>query len=114
MKIAINTCFGGFSLSPECFHWLVKNKDWRIGNDKEAEIKAYQSGTCECFSLKKYNSIETRTNPDLIEAIEKLGSEIASGPCSKIEILEIPDGYDIEIHEYDGKEYVAEKHKKWG
>ena len=56
MKIAINTCYGGFSLSKKA---------------------------CKELGLKSgYDSIE-RNNPKLIEVIEKLGKD-ANGECANM------------------------------
>lgn len=55
---------------------------------------------------------EDRTDKDLIEVVEKLGKQ-ASGRCAKLEIVEIPDGVEYEIDEYDGIETIREKHRTW-
>jgi len=78
MKIAINTCYGGFSLSKKA---------------------------CKELGLKSgYDSIE-RNNPKLIEVIEKLGKD-ANGECADLSIVEIPDSADWTIEEHDGKEWI--------
>lgn len=78
MKIAINTCYGGFSLSKKA---------------------------CKELGLKSgYDSIE-RDNPKLIEVIKKLGKD-ANGECADLSIVEVPDGADWTIEEYDGKEWI--------
>ena len=61
-----------------------------------------------------YYDNEDRANPKLIQVIEELGSELASGTYSKLELVEIPDGIEYEIDEYDGQEHIAEKHRTWG
>lgn len=86
-KIAINTGFGGFSLSDECLQELGLGDDFCV------------------------EDIE-RDDPKLIAAIEKLGTE--ASPEGDVEIIEIPDGVDWVICEYDGKEWIAEKHRTWG
>jgi hypothetical protein len=57
-----------------------------------------------------------RDDPILIRIIQELGPEQAAGQHSKLKIIEIPD--DVQengwiIQEYDGIEWVAEKHRKW-
>lgn len=54
-----------------------------------------------------------RNDPDLIRAIELVGSENSTGFCSDIKIVEIPDDVDWVIQEYDGLEWVAERHRTW-
>jgi len=90
MKIAINKCFGGFSLSEQAY--------------KSLGLKWDGYGY-------KYN--DKRTNPKLIKVIEKIGEEMASGKNAKIKIVEIPDNIGWEISEYDGTETVHEKHRSW-
>jgi hypothetical protein len=45
--------------------------------------------------------------------VEDLGDK-ASNWAAKLEVVEIPDGVEWEIDEYDGIETVDEKHRSWG
>ena len=87
MKIVINKCFGGFSLSDIAME--------RIKNFMAIEDEVdYRFGEC------------SRTSKVLIETIETLG-EKANGSYANLYIVEIPDdATDFEIMEYDGSEYV--------
>ena len=87
MKIAINRCYGGFSLSQKAQEALAT-----LGIEDHYELK--------------------RNDPKLIEVIEKLGPE-ANSRFSELKIVEIPDDVEWEIKEYDGQEWVAEKHRTW-
>lgn len=50
---------------------------------------------------------DARYNPRLIEAVEKLGTERASGYCGCLKVVELPDNTtDHYIEEYDGLEIV--------
>lgn len=53
-----------------------------------------------------------RTDEDLIKVVEKL-KEKANTICSKLKVIEIPDDLDYEIEEYDGNEWISEKHRTW-
>jgi hypothetical protein len=56
---------------------------------------------------------DDRTNSLLIQVVEELGTA-ANGGCSKLSVVEIPDGTEYEIDEYDGMESIHEKHRTWG
>ena len=89
MKIVINTCFGGFNIS------------------KEAKA-LYETIT----SIEAISHEMQRNDPVLIKIVEDLGAE-ANGSYAKLKVVEIPDDVDWFIDAYDGKEWVAEKHRTW-
>jgi hypothetical protein len=88
-EIVINSCYGGFGLSPEALE-LYKNihpvpvESWRIRRD----------------------------DPDLVFVVKKLG-EKADGSCAKLKIVEIPEEIDWIITDYAGIEQIEEAHKVW-
>jgi len=92
MKIVINVDWGGFGLSEEAYKEL--GLEW------------------DGFGYA-FNGYECRTNPKLVEVVERLGSERASGHFAKLKVIEIPDGIDWVIYNYDGIETVHEKHRSW-
>jgi hypothetical protein len=49
----------------------------------------------------------------LVEVVVRLGSERASGRLAKLKVIEIPDGIDWILYDYDGIETVHEKHRSW-
>lgn len=55
---------------------------------------------------------ENRAHLLLIRVVEHLG-EKANGSCAELAVVEIPDGVEYEIDEYDGNEHVAEVHRTW-
>lgn len=101
MKIVINKYYGGFGLSQSVYAELgikwdgygyLSNKDMGIESD---------------------NYMAYRQDPRLIAAIEKVGEDKASGELAKVRVVEIPDGIEWEIDEYDGIETIREKHRSW-
>lgn len=61
-----------------------------------------------CFDRDR----QWRTDPRLIEIVERMGPE-ASSPLAKLVVVEIPDGVEWELDEYDGIETVREQHRSW-
>lgn len=54
-----------------------------------------------------------RDDPLLIQCVREMG-EAANGSCADLKIVEIPDGVEWEISEYDGNEHIAQQHQTWG
>jgi len=101
MKIAINKCYGGFSVSKEVYDELGLEWDEYGMLDNAA------------FGIKSDNWDEYRADPKLIAAIEKIGLEESSGKYADIGIVEIPDDVKWEIDDYDGIETIHEQHRTW-
>jgi hypothetical protein len=96
-KIVINRKYGGFSLSEEA---VAMYRELKEEADKNI-----------IFPLDI-----PRDDPMLIQVIQKLGEQASSGSFAKLKIVEIPDdvpegGWTIQ--DYDGIEWVAEKHRVW-
>ena len=163
MKVVINACFGGFSLSPrglkrwaelkgrECYFYRQTAYEFRDGADRYERLeldaldgndlfvhafdvpdavergllgrnKDWASLTSEQRDARNaeysahsiYHGDIPRDDPDLIRVVEELGGEHrtgASGSCAELRIVEIPDGTDYVIDEYDGNEHIAEAHR---
>lgn len=57
------------------------------------------------------NNLE-RTDPLLIQTVEALGQK-ASGRFADLQVVEIPDGIEWHLDEYDGIESIHENHRSW-
>lgn len=159
MKVVINKCFGGFSLSRkavkrmadlqgrECYffthfspdgqcdigkHYPAQDYDgdgldmfWSafdipnpndvLGKDDDWNNKSQDQRDASNTLHSKHhlsNRPDDRTDPLLIRVIEELGKD-ANGACAELEIIEIPDGIEYTIEEYDGSEHIAEAHRTW-
>ncbi len=140
MKIAINTCFGGFSLSHEAVMEYAKIKGFDLYPFVEERLP---DGSLDFNSRKfiPYNPNEDvfiihystkplkdgmyeensyfsdrdipRNDPALIVVIKKLRKK-ANGSYANLKIVTIPDNVEWQIEEYDGLEHIAEKHRTWG
>ena len=140
-KIVINACYGGFSLSDAATkrYYALKNDGaelyayeavpntglnrynrvddtssmfvTHLKHDYGPVIKNIREVPSEDYF---YHRDSERDDPVLIQVIEEMGSEAASGQCAELEIVEIPDDVEWHIEEYDGYEHVAEDHRTWG
>lgn len=91
MKVVINTCYGGFGLSDEAME----------------RYKILKGITEEVY----YWDIE-RDDPALVQVVEEMG-DASFGSFACLKIVDIPDGIQWGIEEYDGSEWVAESHRTW-
>lgn len=91
-KIVINDCYGGFGLSVRAFN----------------EYKQLAGITDPKF----YDRDIPRDDPYLVDVVRRLGMA-ANGTHANLKIVEIPGDIEWLIQEYDGAEWVAEKHRTW-
>lgn len=134
MKVVINTCFGGYSLSAEAQEALAERKgvgpihwfEWDHKASNDAIV--YRSLTSEQARKASFPMAylgpdpkedeyfecrpENRSDPDLVAVVEELG-EKSWGRHAELKVVEVPDGVEYWIDEYDGREHVAEKHRIW-
>lgn len=145
MKVVINRCFGGFSISEKAARHMAaagsKQAQAEVARH-EAELAAFRAyrddgvkptGDERDFRTGmwdisiKYNKVPDfhgygygdgfeggydRADPLLVAAVEALGAE-ANGQHASLSVVEIPDGVNWHIDEYDGSEHVAEDHRTW-
>ena len=125
MKIAINKCYGGFSLSDKAIEMIMKRKGLkcyrykqtkfnysdgvdeytRIDDNEPSSFVSYSTtdlgktiGNIPYENYWYYRNLE-RTDKDLVSVIEELGNE-ASGRYGSVKVIEIPDDVDWEIDDY--------------
>jgi len=92
-KIVINKCHGGFGLTDAAMF-------------RYAEIKKIEDvDTIHIYDI-------CRDDSALVQVVEELGEE-AMDNYADLKIVEIPEDVDWYIHEYDGMEHVAERHRTW-
>ena len=131
MKVVINKCYGGFKLSDKAIDRLKElskekgdKKLLRMIEEEEKTKREWVEEMKRKYGINpskskifggKYWGLSDidRTHPLLIQVVEELGEE-ANTPVSKLKIVEIPDDVEWEIEEYDGIEWIAEKHRVWG
>lgn len=134
MKVVINVCFGGFGVSTEAMKELISRGaigvrkyseieysgglSRGIGNEKFVDAgDGYEVGWIKDVlykdgSIYTFEDSENRADPVLVSVVEEMG-ESANGEHADLKVVEIPDGVEFTIEEYDGNEHIAEKHRTW-
>lgn len=139
MKVVVNRCYGGFGLSDKACEMVMNRKGLGCFRYKQTKYD-YRDGVKEYTRYEKfdnnglfahYQTIDLgekvdklpnethwycgnldRDDADLIAVVEELGED-ANGRFAKLEVMEIPDGVDWEIDDYDGMETIHEVHRSW-
>jgi hypothetical protein len=103
MKVLINKCHGGYGISADALSMYADKKGLKYSVKNEyMPFLEIADGT----SLSSY-TIE-RNDPTLIAVFEELGSEDFSGISANVAIVEIPNGAQYRIGEYDGLEWIEQ------
>lgn len=121
MKLVINRFFGGFGLSEAGMRRYFELKGWTLYIENAGSWSATywkvppedrQRYNAEYEQKSVYAGDIPRDDPELVCVVEELGSA-ANGSCAELAVVEIPDGTEWQIEEYDGNEHVAESHRTW-
>lgn len=139
MKIVINSCYGGFGLSHKAVMRYAEIKDIKLypwvdditkgiykdeatvdnprigvhyGTIPIKDDADYKEKSKKNDSFYWNDRDIDRPDPALIQVVEEMGKK-ANGRSASLKITEIPDNIKWQIEEYDGLEYIAEKHRTW-
>ena len=138
-KVVISECYGGFGLSWAAMQKLAERKGlvasyFAMMPEVHAKVRgsapvdpddtfttrvigpravtAYPAGEDRDQFIFGSRDIE-RDDPDLVAVVEELGGGPASAKLASLSVVEIPADVEWEIGEYDGYEWVQEKHRRW-
>jgi len=114
MKVVINKCYGGYGISKKALLRMrelgseAAKKEPLIGEpwDDTGKICDRDYDTFYLYGLPRHD-------PILVRVVEEMKEE-ASGPLAELRVVEVPDGVEYEIQDYDGIEHIAETHRTWG
>lgn len=138
MKIVINKCYGGFGLSHEGVRRYAKEAnidikyrdvtglpiEERLEDEivKVLPLKVMDetpTNPGDLFGVSYYSNGDywhelniPRNDPALVRVVED-DSKLVSSRYGELKVVEIPDGVEWEIEEYDGSEWVSEVHQTW-
>lgn len=143
MKVVINTCYGGFSVSLVAARFMAEAGSERakkeVAEHEEVlrRFRLYRDGELT-LSKNDFNKgmwdidIKYDKEPEFhgygyvegmdgryerndphLVAAVEKLGDEAGGSFADLKVVEIPDDVDWEIDEYDGNEHIAEKHRIW-
>lgn len=140
-KIVINTCHGGFGLSHEAVLAYLEQSGqqvWVEVNEKYGKLIPFtyhlvspenrvegtpdnwhdmtldqrQAHHAAYSETVFYDRDLARDDPCLVQVVDQLGA-VANGRHAELKIVDVPDDVNWYIEEYDGAEWVAERHRTW-
>jgi hypothetical protein len=130
MKVVVNTCYGGFSVSEAAIKRYAEIKGltlypendeygttyYIVPKDQRENLDNWEDLTLEerIASNRRADAQELKVERDetLAQVVEELG-KAANGEYADLAIVEVPNDVSWRISEYDGKEWVAEVHRTW-
>ena len=130
MKVVVNRCFGGFGLSIAGMKAVMARKGrecyaftgYPVLTPKDGDDSLF----CSFYDVSNAHELSQedreehyisyrdfdRNDPDLVAVVESLGKD-ANESCADLEVVEIPDGIQWHVEDYDGNEHIAEDHRTW-
>jgi hypothetical protein len=139
-EVVINKQYGGFGLSPEAqvmlagfqgkhlFFYVQTKMRFRDGVDEFRRTNQPKDAFLVYTLTRDLGEVVNdlpngddwfsegdiaRDDPNLVKVVKELG-DAANTTFSTLVIVKIPDDVEWEVEEYDGLEWVAEKHRTWG
>jgi hypothetical protein len=112
--IVINACHGGFGLSRDAeLHYLERAGIAYTLEEREDRHSTLTKGPYIMVNGNHwFDRHIARDDPALVDVVRDLGSQ-ANGRHAELKIVTIPADVEWQIDEYDGQEWVAEKHRTW-
>lgn len=113
-QVLVNKCYGGFGISRDAeLLYLERAKIDYLFRDRDSRNDTERWGQAIVVNGQEWNSrMLPRDDVDLIAVVQELG-ELAWGEHAELTVIEIPATIEWEINEYDGREWVAQTHKRW-
>jgi hypothetical protein len=112
--IVINTCHGGFGLSRDAqiaflersqISYTLVSRDDRHSNERYGPMIMVKG-------KHWYDKDIARDNPILVTLVHELGPAV-NGEHARLKVVRVPADVVWQIDDYDGKEWISEKHRTW-
>ena len=112
--IVINTQHGGFGLSRDAqIAYLERSQIAYTLVPRNDRHSTERYGPMIIVNGKHwYDKDITRDDPVLATLVRELGPA-ANGEHARLKVIRVPANVDWQIEDYDGKEWVSERHRTW-
>jgi len=113
-RVVINSEHGGFSISRTAeLAYLERTGTPYTFQDREDRAATLSKGQYIMVNDQYWDGRTIkRDDPVLVDIVREMG-ETANGDFASLRIVELPADVDWTIEEYDGREWVAERHRTW-
>ena len=114
-RIVINKAYGGFGLSREgvLLYLELAGIPYTLEEQEDRDTQTRLGSKIMVNGKEFYERYDIeRDDPALVTTVRRLGSK-SWGSYAKLKVVEVPAGVEWYIEEYDGQEWVAEKHRTW-
>ena len=112
--IVINNCHGGFGLSRDAqIAWLERTQTPYTTVPRDDRHSESRWGPHIIVNQQHwYDTLIPRDDPVLVALVQELGAR-ANGDHARLKVVRVPADVDWVIDDYDGKEFVCERHRVW-
>jgi len=113
-RIVINQQHGGFGLSYDatCEYLRLSGIEYTLEDQQDRDTQFKKGPRIMVNGEEFISRMIDRDDPALINVVRTMGAR-ANGDYADLKIVEIPADVDWQIDDYDGVEWVAEKHRTW-
>ena len=113
-RIVINTIFGGFGLSHEASikYLELTGQEYTLEPQADRDTQNRLGPRIKVNGWSFHDGDIDRDDPALVEVVQTLG-EAANGAFARLKVVAIPARTDWIIQDYDGREWIAERHQVW-
>ena len=113
--IVINNCHGGFGLSWDAQIAYLERAGIAytlVDRESRDDTRRFGQEIKLANGAYWYDREIARDDPVLVGLVREMGPEVNSN-FSDLKVVKIPGNIEWTIDEYDGQEWVAEKHRIW-
>ena len=112
--VVINAQYGGFGLSRDAqLVYLERSGINYTLVDRQDQLSNKRYGPIILVNGKHwYDKDIKRNDPVLVSLVEELGSR-SWGEHAQLKLVKVPAEVEWQIDEYDGREWVSERHRTW-